>query len=224
MAILDRLSTILKSNINDLLDKAEDPEKMIYQLLRDMEEEHDKAKNQVAESMAQEKKLQRELLAASALVEEWHVKAATALRANDEALAKEALARKLAHRRRAEALEKALEDQTQAVTKLKEQLHALDAKIEDARRQKEILLARRKRVEAENQIRKTMSSLTYAEDAFVAFERIKGKIDDQEAVLDALREMEQETSLEARFDKLKADQELDDELAALRGELGGSAS
>jgi len=196
MPIFDRISTILKANINDLLDKAEDPEKMIYQLLREMEQQNEKARRQVA-------------------------KAATALRAGDEALAKEALARKLAHQKRAKALREALDDQTLAVTRLKEQLHALQAKIEDAKRQKDVLLARQRRVEAEEQIRTTMSTLTYAEDAFQAFDRIKDKIEDQELVLEALREMEAETSTEARFEELEADQELDTALAALKAELGG---
>lgn len=224
MPIFDRIATILKANIHDLLDKAEDPEKMIYQLLREMEEEHDKAKEQVAEAIAQEKKMERDLLAARALVEQWHVKAATALRAGDEALAREALARKLAHQKRADALQKALEEQTEAVTRLKEQLHALQAKIEDAKRQKDVLLARQKRVEAEQQIRQTMSTLAYAEDAFRAFDRIKDKIEDQELVLEALREMEAEVSTQARFAELEADQELEQELAALKAELGGGAA
>jgi len=221
MPIFDRISTILKANINDLLDKAEDPEKMIYQLLREMEQQNEKAKRQVAEAIAQEKKLERDLLAAEALAEQWHAKAVTALRAGDEALAKEALARKLAHQKRAKALREALDDQTLAVTRLKEQLHALQAKIEDAKRQKDVLLARQRRVEAEEQIRTTMSTLTYAEDAFQAFDRIKDKIEDQELVLEALREMEAETSTEARFEELEADQELDMALAALKAELGG---
>lgn len=221
MPILDRIATLLKANLHDLLDKAEDPEKMVYQLLREMEEERDKAKGQVAEAMAQEKKVERDLLAARALVEQWHAKAAMALRAGDEALAREALAHKLAHQKRAEALQKALEEQTEAVTRLKEQLHALEARIEDAKRQKDVILARRKRVQAEQEIRKTLSTLTYAEDAFRAFERIKDKVEDQELVLEALRELEAEAGKEARFAELERDQDLERELASLKAELGG---
>ncbi len=221
MPIWDRIATLLKANIHDLLDKAEDPEKMVYQLLREMEEEHEKARKQVAEAMAQEKKMERDLLAARALVEQWHAKAAVALRAGDEALAREALARKLAHQKRAEALQRALEEQTEAVTRLKEQLHALEAKIEDAKREKDVILARRKRVQAEQEIRTTLSTLAYAEDAFRAFERLKDKVEDQELVLEALRDLEAEASEEARFAALEADQDLEQELAALKAELGG---
>lgn len=221
MPILDRIATILKANIHDLLDKAEDPEKMIYQLLREMEEEHDRARNQVAEAMAQEKKMERDLLAARALVEQWHAKAAAALRAGDEALAREALAHKLAHQKRADALQRALDEQTEAVTRLKEQLHALEAKIEDAKREKDVILARRKRVQAEQEIRRTAQTLAYSEDAFRAFERIKDKVQDQELVLEALRELEKEAGKEARFAELEADQDLEQELAALKAELGG---
>ena len=219
MAILDRIATILKSNINDLLDKSEDPEKMVLQLLREMEEEYEKAKEQVAESMAQEKKLSRGLLAAKALVEEWHAKAASSLRAGEESLAKDALSRKLAHSKRVEALEKALEEQTEAVTRLKQQLHALQAKIEDAKRQKDVLLAKRKRVEAEEQIRTTMSTLKYSEDAFAAFDRVQDKIEDQEAVLEALKELESEAAAEDKFEELEAEQDLEDAFSALKASL-----
>lgn len=221
MPILDRIATILKANIHDLLDKAEDPEKMIYQLLREMDEEHDKARKQVAEAMAQEKKMERDLLAAHALAEQWHARAAAAVRAGDENLAREALARKLAHQRRAEALQKALEEQTEAVTRLKEQLHALEAKIEDAKREKDVILARRKRVQAEQEIRKTAYTLAYSEDAFRAFERIKDKVEDQELVLEALKELEAEAGKETRFAEWETDQDLQRELDALKAELGG---
>lgn len=221
-SIIDRISTILKANINDLLDKAEDPEKMIYQLIRDMEAEYERAKIQVAESMAHEKKIEREYLAAQALAQEWEGKAAVALRAGKEDLAREALARKLAYEKTAANLKEELEKQTQAVTLLQQQLHALGAKIEDAKRQKDVILARQKRIEAEKHLRATTSLLHVSDSAFAAFERIKGRVEDEEGILEAAKELEQQI-VEAKFAELERDTEVDIALAELKTRLAAES-
>jgi len=222
-SIIDRISTILKANINDMLDKAEDPEKMVYQLIRDMESEYERAKTQVAESMAHEKKIEREYLAADTLANEWEAKATTALRAGKEDLAREALARKLAYEKTAASLKEELEKQTQAVTELKQQLHALAAKIEDAKHQKDVILARQKRIQAEQQIRATASTLSYSDTAFAAFERMKGRVEDQEAILEAARELEQQ-SVASKFADMDKDTEVDVALAELKARLAGESA
>lgn len=221
-SIIDRISTILKANINDMLDKAEDPEKMIYQLIRDMEAEYERAKDQVAESMAHEKKMEREYLAAQGLAQEWEGKAAAALQAGKEDLAREALARKLAYDKTAANLKEQLEEQTQAVTLLQQQLHALAAKIEDAKRQKDVILARQKRVEAERHLRATSSMLRYSDSAFAAFERIKGRVEDEEGILEAARELEQQAT-EARFAEMERDSEVDIALAELKAKIAAGS-
>lgn len=218
MSIFERISTILKANINELLDKAEDPEKMINQLIRDMEGELEKAKDQVAEAMAQEKKLERESLAAETLVEQWHGKAMLAVKRGEDELAKEALAKKLAYQKTAARLKEELEEQEAAVTNMKEQLHALQAKIEDAKRQKDVLLAKHKRVKAQETIRRSRTELSYAEDALSAFARMKERIEDEEAIVAAAAELEKE-SLEAKLEKVEAESELEAELAALKAEV-----
>jgi phage shock protein A len=221
-SIIDRISTILKANINDLLDKAEDPEKMIYQLIRDMEAEHERAKDYVAESMAHEKKMEREYLAAQGLAQEWEGKAAAALQAGKEDLAREALARKLAYDKTATNLKGQLEEQTQAVTLLQQQLHALAAKIEDAKRQKDVILARQKRVEAERHMRATSSMLRYSDTAFAAFDRIKGRVEDEEGILEAARELEQQAT-EAKFADMERDSDVDLALAELKAKMAAES-
>lgn len=220
MSIFDRIGTILKANIHDLLDQAEDPEKMINQLIRDMEGQLKEAREQVAEAIAQERKLEREALAAETLVEQWHGKAVLAVQREDDDLAKQALARKMAYEKKAANLRTALEEQEAAVTTMKEQLHALQAKIGDAKRQKDVLLAKHKRVKAQETIRRSRLDLSRADDALSAFARMKEKIDDQEDVAAAAAELEKE-EVEVRFGKLEAESELDAELAALKAEVKG---
>ena len=217
MSIVERITTILKANINDILDNAEDPAKMVNQLIRDMEEAYQEAEDQVTEAMALEKKLEREYLAADALVEQAKTQAAKAVQVGRDDLARTALTRKLALAKRATLLQRELEDQTRAVTSLKAQLHALRAKIEDARQQKSVLLAKKKRLDAENAIRRSMADLQHAESAFETFERMKERIEDEEAILEAAKELEAEQA------EIEADQGTNEavelELAALKAEL-----
>jgi phage shock protein A len=222
-SIIDRINTLLKANIHDLLDKAEDPEKMIHQLIRDMEAEYERAKTHVVESMAHEKKMEREYLAAQGLAQDWEGKAASALRANREDLARESLARKLAYERTATDLKGQLEQQTQAVTALQQQLHALNAKIEDAKRQKDVILARQKRVQAEQHMRATSSMLRYSDTAFAAFDRIKGRVEDDEGILEAARELEQQQTTEAKFAAMERDSEIDLALAELKAKMANES-
>jgi len=222
MSIVDRISTILKANINDLLDRAEDPTKMVEQLIRDMEAAYKDAEEQVTEAMALEKKLEREYLAAEGLVEQAHTQAAKAVQVGRDDLARNALTRKVALTKRASLLKAELEEQTKAVTSLKSQLHALRAKIDDARQQKAVLLARQKRLEAEQAIRRSVSDLGYTSrpwrtNAFEAFERMKEKIEDQEAILAAAKELEAENQQMA--EKTESSEEVEIELAALKAEL-----
>jgi phage shock protein A len=217
MGIVDRISTILKANINDLLDRAEDPAKMIDQLIRDMEQAYEEAERQVTESMALEKKLEREYLAAEALVEQAQNQATKAVMVGRDDLARNALTRKLALAKRAKALKAELEEQTEAVTSLKSQLHALRAKLDDARQQKAVLLSRQKRLEAERTIRQSMKDLSYAESAFEAFERMKERISDEEAILEAAKELEEEQQ-KTQLDnpEIAAQEAVEIELAALK--------
>ena len=217
MSVVDRIATILKANVNDLLDKAEDPAKLVNQLIRDMEDAYEQAEDQVTEAMALEKKLEREYLAADALVEQAHTQAAKAVQVGREDLARTALTRKLALVKRAASLHRELEGQTQAITSLKAQLHALRARIDDARQQKAVLLAKKKRLDAENAIRQSVSDLHHAESAFEAFERMQERIEDEDEILQAAKELEAEQS------ELEADQGANEavelELAALKAEL-----
>jgi len=216
VSIMDRISIILKANIHDMLDKAEDPEKMLSQLIRDMEETYKSAESQVAESMALEKKLEREYLAAQALVEQALAQATQAVEQGRDDLARTALAVKLQREERAARLKDELEAQSEAVMSLRSQLNALLARMEDARQQKAALLARQKRLEAEQTIRRSVSELRYSDNAFVAFDRLKDKLDVQEEIVAAAKRLEAER---AGVPPVTSDA-VEIELAALKAKLG----
>jgi phage shock protein A len=222
MGIFSRIGTLLKSNINEVISKAEDPEKMLNQVLTDMKQQLIEAKKQVAVSIADEKRLRKQVEDERGKGKDWERKAMMAVRAGDDVLAREALSRKTEHDASTEALDKQWHLQKQAVDKLKDQLRMLNNKIEEAKRKKHILIARKKRAEAQQTIQATMSGLSDT-SAFETFDRMANKIDQMEAEAEAAGEIAGELSgdtLERKFDQLEAGHGADHALAELKAKMG----
>jgi phage shock protein A len=201
MGIFSRLGTLIKSNINDLITKAEDPEKMLNQVLLEMQQQLVDAKKAVAVAIADEKKLQKQYTAELDKAKEWERKAMVAVRAADDNLARQALVRKQEHENISSQFQQQWIAQKQAVEKLKDALRLLNNKIEEAKRKKNILIARKKRAEAQQQIANTMQGLGDT-SAFDTFDRMADRIALMEAEAEAGAELAGELSgdtLEGKF-------------------------
>ena len=140
MAIFNRIGTLLKSNVNDLINKAEDPEKMLNQMLIDMQQQLVDAKKQVAVAIADEKRLRKQYENERKLAVEWEKKAMLAVKAGNDGLAKQALARKTEHEKTAVGYEQQWQAQKAAVDQLKGALQGLNNKIQEAKRKKNLLI------------------------------------------------------------------------------------
>ncbi|WP_437596265.1 PspA/IM30 family protein [Sorangium sp. So ce590] len=222
MGIFARLATLIKSNLNDLISRSEDPEKMLNQVVIDMANQLIEAKKQVAVSIADEKRLAKQAEQEAAHAAEWERRAMLAIKAGDDALAKEALNRKKEHDQLATTYKDQWQKQKQAVDQLKTALRLLNGKIEEAKRKKNVLIARKKRAEAQKAIQETMSGLNNA-SAFETFDRMSTKIDQIEAEAEAATEIaEQYTgdTLAHKFGQLEATAGADDELLALKRKMG----
>ena len=223
MGIFSRLGTLIKSNINDLITKAEDPEKMLGQVLLEMQQQLVEAKKAVAVAIADEKKLQKQYTAETDKAKEWERKAMVAVRAGDDGLARQALARKQEHETIATQFQNQWVQQKQAVEKLKDALRLLNNKIEEAKRKKNILIARKKRAEAQQQIANTMQGLGDT-SAFDTFDRMAERIQLMEAEAEAGAELAGELSgdtLESKFLQLEqAGTSDDDALSELKAKMG----
>lgn len=217
MGILDRVSNILRANINDLLDRAEDPEKMLNQIIRDMEDALRQGQAQVAEQIAQEKLIQADLVRAQENADAWNRKAELAVAKNSDDLAREALRRANDYQAHVEIYQRQYDAQQRAVAELKAKLAQLESKYDSAVRNKEMLIARAKRAQAQQVVAKTaaqLSQLDYASD----LARMERRIQEQEARAAALDEIE-ESSLDAQFEQLGADDAVEEQLAALKQKL-----
>lgn len=222
MGLVSRAWTVLRANLNDLIGRAEDPEKMLNQIVIDMQQQLARAKQDVAAAIADEKRLEQQHLAEVDQAREWERKAALAVEKGQDDLAREALGRQAEHARYAADYRRQWEAQRDNTEKLRAALHQLSRKIEEARRKKNLLIARQRRAEAQARIHETMSGLTDT-SAFETFDRMAGKVEEAEARAAAAVELGEELSgeaLEKKFAALEQGQDVEQALAALKAKLG----
>src|SRR5919199_1615193 len=221
MGILDRVSTLLRANINDMIDRAEDPEKVVKQLIADMNNQLLQVKTQVAAAIADEKMLYQRYKDNEAKAADWQQRAELAVERGQDDMAREALMRRNSFAQTAEGFKTQYEQQSQQVEQLKDALRQLEAKIQDAQTKQELLIARSRRAKAETNIRRTLSGLDQS-SALTSFQRIEEKVSRQEAQASALGQLDQET-MESRFQLMESESEVDRQLAALKQQKGLAA-
>jgi phage shock protein A len=225
MGLFDRFSTLLRSNINDLISRAEDPEKMLTQILVDMRSQLVKAKQQVAAAIADEKRLRDQADQEMKQAKDWENKAMLAVREGRDDLAKQALVRKSEHESHGLQLAQTWETHRAETEKLKDQLRGLNDKIEEAKRKKNLLLARQRRAQAQKRIAETMSSMS-ENSAFDAFSRMEERIEQNERQIKASVEIEEEFSGDALqrdfkvLEKGAVSGTVDSQLLALKQQMG----
>lgn len=219
MGILDRMSRLIRANINDLIDRAEDPELMLNELLREMSASISEARTQVASMIAQEKEIEGDLKAAQRDAEQWKQKAELAVTRGRDDLAREALRRKNDAAELTTVYEHHLTSQQEMVEKLKGQLKVLEAKYQEAESKRGILVARHRRAKAQQRVNETFSTLPELSSAN-ELDRMERQIRSEEAKAQAMEELEQ-SSVEWEFAELEANADVESELAALKASIGG---
>lgn len=219
MGILDRMSRLIRANVNDMIDKAEDPELMLNELLREMQSNIREARTQVANMIAQEKMLEAELAEAQRDARQWEGKAELALQRGREDLAREALRRKRDDEEIATVYTQQLSSQSEMVEKLKHQLRMLENKYQEAESKRDVLIARHRRAQAQRKITETFSTLPDM-SAMGELERMEKRILTDESQAAAMQELETD-STDWQFSELESDFEVEADLEALKARLGG---
>lgn len=219
MSFFNRVRDLMSANLNSMLDRAEDPEKMVNEYLRQLNENLYEAKTRVAAAMADETKLHNKMVQFQAESDQWQSKAEAALRANDEELARQALARKLQSQKLADSYKQQYESQDQQVEELQDSLVKLEARIAESKAKRDLIVAKRNRAETQEAIQRTVRGLS-STNAMDKLGQLEARVDDQLAQADAMTKLEKGT-LESRFADLEADQELNSEFEALRRKVSG---
>ena len=222
MGIFQKLSLLLRSNINDAIARAENPDKVLNQLIADMREQLTKAKQEVAVAIADEQKLRSQVEEELRQAAEWEKRAMLAVKEGRDDLAKQALMRQQEHGDRAKSLEETWRRQAQETEKVKASLRELNEKIEEAKRKKNLLVAKQKRAQAQRRIHETMSGLS-DRSAFEAFERVAEKIEETERKALAATEVNESLAgdtLETEFRQLETGDDVGQRLEALKQQMG----
>jgi phage shock protein A len=219
MGLFDRVSRVVRANLNDLVSKAEDPEKILEQSLTDMQEDLIKLRQAVATAIASQKRIEQQMNQAQGQAATWQERAQLALQKGDEELARQALVRKKTAAETATALQNQLNQQAGQVEQLKRSLLALEGKISDAKTKKDMLKARAQAAKAQEQLQSAVSSIGTS-TAMAAFERMEEKVLQQEARAQAVGELAG-ADLESQFASLEAGSDVEDELAAMKAQLAG---
>ena len=217
MALLERVSTLLRANLNDLIDKAEDPEKLLKQLVLDMENQLMQVKTQVAIALADEHLLEKKRKEHEDSEAEWRRKAQLAVRKNDDGLARAALERSLSAKGMATGFAQQLEDQKTEVETLKTALRNLEQKLAETKSRCELMIAESRRARVAGRAQQARETIARKEgDA--SLQRMKSKIAGAEARNVASRELMDGDAIEDRFRKLERDEQVDALLQDLKAQ------
>ena len=221
MGIFTRFRDIISSNINAILDKAEDPEKLIKLMIREMEDTLVEIKAACAGAMASNKKVQRQLDTLHDRIRYWEEKAALAIKKGRDNLAREALVEKRRYTRRVDGLENDISEHNLLIEQYQDHIRQLEDKLKSARDKQRLLVQRhihanRKR-QAQEEILRVDSS-----EAMLKFDDLENRIERMEAEADLVN-FGKKTALEAEFDTLGVDEEIEKELQALKTPLSKPA-
>jgi len=218
--VFDRISNIIRANINDMLDSAEDPEAMLNQIIRDMNDALRQADSDIADQIAQQKMLEGDLDAAQRNEAAWQSKAELAVSKSRDDLAREALLRVNDYTEQVAIYTKQLDGQKNAVTELKSKRDLLKSKYDQALRNRDNLVARARAAQAKTRMTQVTTKSNTADYAS-ELDRMEHKIRHQEAVADANEEVaDSKTSVDDEFDKLGANDQVEAQLAALKAKMG----
>merc|ERR1711916_424620 len=218
MGIFSRFTDIVNSNINALLDKAEDPEKMVRLIIQEMEDTLVEVRSASAKTLANKKEIVNQIAKYESDASDWEAKAELALSKDREDLARAALQEKKKSAEAAEALSKELSVVDEQISKLQDEIGQLQVKLADAKTRQKAIIMRQKTASSRLDVKRTLDS-TKVDNAMGRFEQYERKIDDLESQVDAY-DLGKKT-LNDEFAELESGDKIDEELAALKAKVKG---
>ena len=220
MAIFERVSDLIRSNINDLIDKAENPEKMVKQIIIDMEDQLSKSTQSLGTAMGSLNQVKKQLADAKAQSENWQEKAKKCLEQGNEDLARQALENKVSQDKMATQYEEMVASMEKQVNEIKNQVDILKQKLEEARSKQAMLVARSQMADAKAQMSKALGNMD-SKSAFAKMDKMEKKIEQKESQADAFAEVSGVVEDESDpFAKMEKESSIDAELEKLKKEMG----
>lgn len=218
MGMFSRINDIVQANLNAMLDKAEDPEKIIRLIIQEMEETLVEVRSDAARYIAQQKTLDRQITSCERDIADWQGKAELAIDRDKESLAKAALTEKQKYVTKAEGLQAQKAQIEELMDKIQADSARLNNKLAEAKQKQKTLVSRKQSVQTRLKVKQAEHS-TKIDDAMLKFEQYEQRIDDLEAQVDAYditSSTPQASSLEAQFAELESNDAVEQELAELK--------
>ena len=220
MSIFQRLSDLLKANVNDMIDKAEDPEKMVKQIILDMDKQMVESTQALGKAMASERQIKKQYDDAVAKTKSSEDKAKMAITAGDQELAKKALAEKVKVDANVAQFQKMYETVSAQTATIRDQVEALKAKLEEAKSRQLMLIARSKMADTQKDLAKSLGGID-SSNAFNKLDKMEDRIEAKEAEAQAFSEIAgPDAEKDDPFKKLEQTSAVDSELARLMAEMG----
>lgn len=217
MGLLDRIGRVIRASLSDVIDSAEDPEKVLQQAVETMQGNLIQLRQAVAQAIATQKRTERQHAQAKNNAQEWYNRAELALQQGNEDLARQALTHRGTVLQSVHAMESQLQQQAEVVNSLKENMRALEAKLAEAKTKKDMFIARARSAEASQRLQDMLGQTS---SSTAAFQQMEDKVLSLEAKADALAELNAGDPLEQQFAALEAGVgSVDDELAALKAKV-----
>lgn len=219
MGLFERIMRVIRSQINSLVSKAEDPEKILEQAVMDMQTDLIEVRQAVAQAIATQKRTERQYEQTKSTADEWYRRAQLALQKGDEHLAKEALTRRQSYQQTANSLKSQIDSQQEIVGQLKNNMRGLESKIAEAKTKKDLYIARARSAQASEKLSEVLGNLSTS-SSMSAFERMEEKVMQLEARSEAIASLGAD-DLEKQFSALESNN-IDNELAAMKQQMLGN--
>ena len=217
MGLIDRILRVFRANINSLIKGAEDPEKILEQTVKEMQDNLVQLRQGVAQAIATQKRTERQAAQAQSTAEEWYRRAQLALQQGNESLAREALTKRKAYQDTATELFNHIDGQKTVVAQLKKNMQGLELKISEAKTKKDMYIARARSAQASYRLQEMLGDVTSKQNAF---ERMEEKVLEIEAQSEAAA-LSGTDNLENKLNALEQSKEIDSELIAMKQQLAG---
>lgn len=218
MSVVDRLIRAVRAQVNDWITQRQDPEKLLETAILELQDDLVRLRQSVAQAIAVQKRTERQYHQAARSAEDWHIRAQLALEQQDETLAREALTRRKPYLETARMFQQHLQQQGVVVDRMKQDLHALEAKIAEAKGKKELYIARARAAKTSEQLHQVMNQLN-PRGTSAALERMENKVHQ----LEAQAELAQggQDPLEREFQALESAEQnsVEEELTAIKTQL-----
>lgn len=217
MGLFDRIGRVIRANVNAATSNAEDPEKILEQTVAQMQTDLVQLRQAVASAIATQKRTQRQAQQAEATAAEWYRRAQIALQQENDALARDALTKRRSYQETATAMSAQIAQQNSIVTRLKQDMQALESKISEAKSKKDMYIARARSAEATTRINEMLGGVNTA-SSLNAFEQMETQVLQLEAQSELISQMGTD-DLEKKFDALAAGSNVDTELAQMKAQM-----